>query len=117
VERSFLQALENVSAGYVSPSIRDADINGVHVNNGDTIGIIGKEIVVSEKEKLNAACALAEKLMSDPQKFMLSVFCGKDTTFEENDLLQARIEDACPGAEVYFIDGGQEIYPYIFVAE
>ena len=23
----------------------------------------------------------------------------------------------CPDAEVYFIDGGQDIYPYIFVAE
>jgi dihydroxyacetone kinase-like predicted kinase len=117
VEKSFISALENVAAGYVSPSIRDADINGVHVNNGDTIGIIGKEIVVSEKEKLVAAVKLAERLMADPDKFMLSVFCGKDTTIEENDLLQARIEDACPGAEVYFIDGGQDIYPYIFVAE
>ena len=117
VEKSFISALENVAAGYVSPSIRDADINGVHVNNGDTIGIIGKEIVVSEKEKLVAAVKLAEHLMADTDKFMLSVFCGKDTTIEENDLLQTRIEDACPGAEVYFIDGGQDIYPYIFVAE
>ena len=29
--------MTRVTAGYVSPSIRDAEINGVHINNGDTM--------------------------------------------------------------------------------
>ena len=38
-------------------------------------------------------------------------------TVEEKEILRQCIEENCPGAEIYFIDGGQEIYPYIFVAE
>ena len=112
-----VNAMKRVTAGYVSPSIRDADMNGVHINKGDTIGIIEKEIVVAKQDKNTAACSLAEKLFEDPDKFMLSVFCGKDATAEEREELQSMLSEKCPSVEVYFIDGGQEIYPYIFVAE
>ncbi len=108
-------AMSRVTAGYVSPAIRDADMNGVHVTNGDTIGIVNKEIVVSHPDRLSAAAALAEKLLDG--KFMLTVFTGKDADAEEQEKLQAEIAKKNPDAEVYFIDGGQEIYPYIFVAE
>lgn len=110
-------AMERVTAGYVSPSIRDADMNGVHIVKGDTIGIIEKEIVVSEADKMDAATKLAVKLMEYPDKFMLTVFCGKDATDEDKAALTKNLETACPSAEVYFIDGGQDIYPFIFVAE
>ena len=109
-------AMARVAYGYVSPSIRDADMNGVHVTKGDTIGIVGKEILVSNADRITAAVALAQKLL-DGDKFMLTVFTGKDADPAENDKLQAAINEKCPDTEVYFIDGGQEIYPYIFVAE
>lgn len=110
-------AMARVTAGYVSPAIRDAQMNGVHINNGDTIGIIGKEIVVSEPDKVTAALRLGQKLLEDEEKFMLSVFVGKDTTKNEQAKLQELLEEHCAFAEIYFIDGGQDIYPYIFVAE
>ena len=110
-------AMIRVTAGYISPSIRDADMNGVHINNGDTIGIIDKEIVVSESERVDAVKGLVSALLSSGTKTMLTVFCGIDA--EENEKLE--IEHILSGlyaeTEIYFIDGGQDIYPYIFVAE
>ena len=110
-------AMERVTAGYISPSIRDADLNGVHITKGDTIGIINKEIVVSEADRAAAAHALVSKLLEDESKFMLTVFRGKDATEEEQAELEAYLAEKHPDAEVYFIDGGQDIYPFIFVAE
>jgi dihydroxyacetone kinase-like predicted kinase len=48
---------------------------------------------------------------------MLTVFRGKDATEEDQAALTAYIEENHPDVEVYFIDGGQDIYPFIFVAE
>ena len=110
-------AMKRVTAGYVSPSIRDADLNGIHINNGDTIGIVEKEIVVSDPNRITAAYKLAERLLSEEDKFMLSVFCGKDSSESEQEELKTKITESFPSAEVYFIYGGQDIYPYIFVAE
>ena len=111
------EAMKRVSAGYVSPSIRDAEISGIHIKNGDTMGIIDKEIVVSESDRMSAVKALASKLLELPDKFMLTVFAGADSAETEQNELTAYLSEKYSDAEVYFIDGGQEIYPYIFVAE
>lgn len=111
------EAMDRVTAGYVSPSIRDADMNGVHINNGDTIGIIDKQIVISRPDKMDASKALASMLLELPEKFMLTVFCGEDSDETEKGELTEYISQKHPDAELYYIDGGQEIYPYIFVAE
>ena len=111
------EAMKRVTAGHVSPAIRDADMNGVHVTNGDTIGIVNKEIVVSNADRITATLALVDKLLGDGDKFMLTAFTGKDANTEEQEQLQAAIAEKHPDAEVYFMEGGQDIYPYIFVAE
>ena len=116
IANEMTEALGRVTAGYVSPSIRDAEINGVTIKNGDTIGIIGKEIILSNPDQHAAALSLTEKIL-EGDKFMLTVFCGKDATSEQQSALQADIQKNYPAVESYFIDGGQDIYPFIFVAE
>lgn len=114
---AMMNSMQNVTAAYISPSIRDADMNGIHINNGDTIGIIDKEIVLSKSDKQAAINELASLLLGMPDKFMLTVFVGADADAGEKDLLEKHINENHPDAEIYFIDGGQEIYPFIFVAE
>ena len=108
-------SMASVATGYISPSIRDADIGGVHIQNGDTMGIIGKEIVVSEADGTLAVTKLVSILLDG--RSMLTVFTGKDAGEDEKAALDAYVKEKHPDAEIYFLDGGQEIYPYIFVAE
>ena len=110
-------AMKRVTTGYISPSIRDAEMNGISIAEGDTIGIIDKEIVLSQKERKDAAHELASMLLDIPEKFMLTVFVGADASEEEKSELEAFLAEKYPDDEVYFIDGGQDIYPFIFVAE
>ena len=111
------EAISRITAAYVSPAVRDADMNGVHVTEGDTIGIVGKEIVVSKASRMAATRELIAYLLDGKDRYMLTVFVGVDPTPEERAMLDNHINEAYPEIEVYFIDGGQEIYPYIFVAE
>ncbi len=117
VEAQMKEAMSRVTAGYVSPSIRDAAIGGVQIRKGDTIGVIEKEIVVSEADCLTAAQKTADMLLSRPEKFMLTVFCGKDAAEADREALTAHLSETHPDAEVYFIEGGQEIYPFLFACE
>lgn len=117
IMESMEEAIGRVTSGCVSPSIRDAEINGVHISKGDTIGIIEKEIVTSEPDTLSAVIKVSDMLLASEGKFMLSVFLGKDAKEDECQALDAHIKEAYPRAELYFIRGEQEIYPYIFVAE
>lgn len=111
------EAISRVVSAYISPAVRDADMNGVHINDGDTIAIINKEIVVSEPERNACAKALVDKMLEGGDRFLLTVFIGADATAKEAAELEGYVTKNYPDTEVYFIDGGQEIYPYLFVAE
>ena len=113
---SLTEIMANVKTGYISPSIRDADIGGVHIETGDTIGIINKEIVVSDKEKRSAALRTVDAMLDD-SKFMLTIIAGAESTEDERNSLGKEISERHPEIEIYIIDGGQDIYPYVFVAE
>ncbi len=108
-------AIAAVCAGYISPAIRDADMSGIHITTGDTIGIVGKDIVVSHESRTEAACLLVDHMLEG--RYMLTVFLGKEAEKEEKAAIEQHIREKHADAEVYFLDGGQEIYPYIFVAE
>ncbi|MBE6555382.1 MAG: DAK2 domain-containing protein [Ruminococcaceae bacterium] len=111
------EAMANVTTGLISPSIRDAELNGVQIHNGDFIGFVGKQMLVSCPTKAEAAHALADKMLENGEKFMLTVFCGKDATEEDRKDLEAYLTEQHSDIEIYFSEGGQDVYPFIYVAE
>ena len=110
-------AISRITSAYVSPAVRDADMNGVHVTDGDTIGIINKEIVISGPDKMVSTYGLIDIMLADEAKFMITVFHGKDASIEERDRLAEYMLQTYPMVEAYYVDGGQDIYPFMFVAE
>ena len=110
-------AIGRVTSAYISPAVRDADMNGVHVTEGDTMGIIAKESVISGPDKMASTYGLIDIILADGEKFMITIFHGKDATIEERDRLAEYMLETYPHVEAYYVDGGQEIYPFLFVAE
>ena len=110
-------AIGRIVSAYVSPAVRDADMNGVHVTDGDTMGIIAKEIVISGPDKMVSTYGLIDILLADTGRYMITIFYGKDATTEERDQLAEYMMKTYPMVEAYYVDGGQEIYPFLFVAE
>lgn len=117
VFESAVEAMASVVTGYVSPSIRNADLNGVHINKGDHIGIVGKEIKVSAPSKPQAVHELVDAMLESGDKCMITVFFGKDATDEDRTELVEYLDKKHHGVEAYYVDGGQDIYPYIVVTE
>lgn len=116
VRDRMIETIQRVATGYVSPSVRDADIGGINIKTGDTIGIIGKDIVVSDASRTAAVCALADRLL-EGDRFMLTVFTGEDAAEDECNAIKEQIEREHPDIELYFVKGDQQIYPYLFIAE
>ena len=114
---SMKEAMGRVMAGCVSPAIRDTEMNGITIKKGETIGIIEKKIVLSEGDVRSASLSLAKMLLSDKDKTMLTVFAGKNVSEEEFNELIDEISKENAGIDVFPINGGQDVYPYIFVAE
>ena len=117
ITAAFTDAMANVVTGNVSPSIRDAELNGVQIKNGDFIGFVGKEMLTSNESINDTARILVDKMLEGGDKFMLTVFCGKDCTADAREALEGHLGDNHADIEIYFINGDQDVYPFIFVAE
>ena len=114
---NFNQAIDNVSSGEITTSIRDTKVNNVEIHKNDYIGILDGKLLVASKDKLEAFKGLLEKVDGIESKEVLVVICGKNVDEEEKERLQEMLYESFPQLEFGVIDGGQEIYDYLFSVE
>ncbi len=113
----FSLAMEGVVTAEISKSVRDSSMqDGVPVLCGDYIGIVGKEILTSDRLRIDAVLNTVDKAGFSDHDIVI-IIRGIDSTEEEAELISRHIKNNGPLTEVYTIDGGQDIYSYILVAE
>ena len=85
------------------------------IHEGDYMGILNKEIVLTDRDMLTAAKALIDRMVDEDSE-IITVIQGCDASDADTEELQRYIEDN------YEIDvdaekGGQPVYSYIFGIE
>ncbi|MDE7095508.1 MAG: DAK2 domain-containing protein [Anaeroplasmataceae bacterium] len=113
---AMMEAVEHVKTGEITYSVRDTEIGGVKIAEGDFMGIANGEIVVSTKKQSDALESLLNKLI-DEESQIITFFCGKDVKAEEKEVLEDLCQKVNANVEVEIIDGEQDIYSYIISVE
>ena len=85
-------ALSNVKSGEVTFAIRDSEINGVKVKKDDFIGIMEKEIVSDDKNKIAVLKALLDKMITD-ESSLITLLVGEGVSEEEVEEIRSYIEE------------------------
>lgn len=118
IAKSLNEAMQHVTTGCISQAIRDAELSGIQIKKGDTIGFVGKQMLVSCPVRMDAVCTLLLKMEEQiGEMYLITAFLGKDVTQEEQNALQNYVKTQFPDVELYTVHGGQDVYPFIFVAE
>jgi len=116
IEEEMKEAMQDVVTVEISKSIRDADMNGVHIQKGDYLAIAGKEILAAGQDREAIACAVTDT-MDIPSRSVILIICGMSASIEEGAVIESHIKKQHPFTEVCLCDGGQDVYDYILVAE
>ena len=107
---------ENMTYGEITFAVRDTEIKGVKINNGDYMAIAKGQILAAEKTKYEAAQRLLDNLI-DSSREIITIFYGKDYEEEELEQIVAYAKKCHPDIEVDLIEGKQDIYTYVFAVE
>ncbi|MBQ7227308.1 MAG: DAK2 domain-containing protein [Clostridia bacterium] len=107
--------MEGAVTGNVAKSVRTTSLNGVEIKEGEYMGFADKVMYVSEPTRLKAACGLVGKIAGD-KNYLIAVF-GQDLSDSEKSGLTAFIAENYPSLEFYEIEGGQDVYDYIFICQ
>jgi dihydroxyacetone kinase-like predicted kinase len=110
------EALGHVASGELATAIRSVVLDGVDVEEGQTIGVANGRLCASGQDIDQVLGQLLDEMdMGDRE--LVSVYYGQDVTEPDALSIAGRIEALFPDVEVEVLSGGQAIYQYIFGAE
>lgn len=109
-------ALKNVVYAEVTHAVRDSQVNGLTIKEGDTIGILEDKIELTADNPGQAVEKLLQKMVNEDSQ-LITYFYGNNISEQEAKQLQDAISAAYPDCEVEIHQGGQPHYSYLLSVE
>ena len=109
-------AMDGVITAEITHCVRDASIDGTDLHTGEYIGLVGKNLLAANDNRLTTVCETIDKIDFSGYDVCI-VICGKEATGEEALQIEKYIHSNYKGKEVYIINGGQDVYDYIMIVE
>ena len=109
-------ALSNVKSGEVTFAIRDSEINGVKVKKDDFIGIMEKDIVADNKNKMEVLKVLLDKMVDD-ESSLITLIVGQDVKEDEVEVIKNFIADKYSDLDLDLHIGLQPVYSFLVGVE
>ncbi|MFB6365073.1 DAK2 domain-containing protein [Paenibacillus elgii] len=110
------QALQQVQAGQITHAVRDTQMDGIDIKQGDYIGIHNGRIVSSAPDLVDSCKKLIDSML-DAGAEIVTLYTGADAVQEQTEELAGYVERTYQEVEVEVQDGGQPLYYYIISAE
>jgi len=110
------KSYERVVTGSITVAVRDTEMDGVQIKQGEYIGIKDKTIVVSAPDASEACKTLLAGLLENGNE-IVTVLTGEGADPEQTEEVEMWLAEKFPDAEVEVHEGGQPLYPYLFAVE
>ena len=106
------QAAHAVHTVEVTRAVRDAEVDGINVSAGQTMGIYDGRVVCFAD---TAADALLSTFGRAPiaEMEIVTLYWGAEASEQTAQALAGQIRDAHPALAVEVVEGGQPHYPYV----
>lgn len=113
---AMMDMMASVVSGQVTHAIRDTNIDGVEITEGDFLGMIDGKIVVSEAERLAVSLTTLTEMINEETE-IVTIIVGEEGLMTEAEELAAKLAASYADLEIEIHQGDQPVYPYLFSAE
>jgi dihydroxyacetone kinase-like predicted kinase len=110
------KAMAGVQSGEITTSVRNVELDGVKVKEGQIIGLHNGKLVIAEDDVAKATLKLLEKIGFDKYE-IATFFYGEDLTVDQANVIVEAVRKAYPIQELEVHEGGQSHYHFILAIE
>ncbi len=110
------EEMKNVRSGQVTYAVRDTNIDGKEIKQGNIMGIGDKTILAVGKDISETTIELI-KCLAEENAELISLYYGEDVNEEDANALADRVTQFYPNLDVEVHYGGQPIYYYVLSVE
>ncbi|AQS03802.1 DAK2 domain-containing protein [Clostridium beijerinckii] len=119
VEENFTNlkdAIEVVKTGSVTYAVRDTEIDGIDIKQGNMLGLVeGKIKEVGEDKKVVAGKVLED--MIDDESELITVYYGEDVSDEDANEFEVELQEKYEDLDIQFYKGNQPLYYFLISVE
>ncbi len=108
--------MKKVKSGQVTYAVRDTNIDGKEIKQGNIMGLDEKTILAVGTEVADTTIALIKRLV-DENSELISLYYGSDVTAETAEELANQVTEEYPDLDIEVHYGGQPIYYYVLSVE
>ena len=116
VAQAMTQALNVVESGEITLATRNVELDGVHVSEGQVIGLHNGTLVVSGDSIETALLELLEHMQA-AQHELITLYYGSDLSGTQANQITDQVRKRYTAVEVELHEGGQPHYPFILSVE
>ncbi|MBQ2897553.1 MAG: DAK2 domain-containing protein [Clostridia bacterium] len=115
---AMLSAAQSIKSGSVTFAARDCDIDDLHVEKDDIMGLLEGKICTASKDVFKTTLEVVD-LMVDDDVTSVSLYRGEEVSEQDADTLVAALEEKYASSDIDFTvyNGGQPLYYYYISAE
>ena len=109
-------AITEIESGEITTAVRDVEIDGIKVKEGEIISLHNGKLVGSNKT-LEAGCLVFLEEAKAADYELITMFHGENIAPEEAQNMAEKIQEKYPDLEVELQYGGQPHYQFIMSIE
>lgn len=110
------RAISAVSTGEITRAVRNAQIDGVAINEGDIIGLANGKLAASGQDVSRVLHDTLERMGAGEHE-LVTLFSGQDVADGDAEEMAAQVRGWFPRQDVEVQHGGQPFYTYVMSVE
>jgi len=116
VAKDMNSAINDIESGEITTAVRDVEIDGIDVKEGEIISLHNGKLVGSNKSLEDGCLIFLEKAKAEDLE-LITMFHGENISREAAEKMTEFIQEKYPDQEVELQYGGQPHYQFIFSIE
>ena len=115
-EAALMDALELVKTGSVTYAVRDTEMDGIEIKEGNMLGLIEGKINKVGEDYFEVAEEVLESMIDEDSE-LITIFYGKDVDESKIEEFTEKLEEKYEDCDVQFYKGDQPLYYFIMAVE
>lgn len=115
-EAALMEGIELVKTGSVTYAVRDTEIDGVEIKEGNILGLVESKIEKVGNDYFEVAKDVLESMIDEDSE-LITIFYGKDVDESEIENFTSILEEKYEDLDVQCYSGDQPLYYFIISVE
>ena len=115
-EAALMEALELVKTGSVTYAVRDTEMDGIEIKEGNMLGLIEGKINKVGDDYFTVAEGILESMVDEDSE-LITIFYGKDVDENKIEEFTEKLEEKYEDCDIQMYKGDQSLYYFIMAVE